>query len=186
MYSFYNSREKLAKCQVHHYSYSSRCYCSSSLVRNKNVIKNWWRKHYDILWSFEKISVNYMLGRVYIYKILEVNLFAFAYRLFHEDFSSIIGDFCIGTHSFFPASSSPLSTLPLVIPEYIWIVIYIYIHYVFINTSVHTLFTKYRLYIEFEGKEGMKGSRGWCYNMLAIFQLSDTTALLFLQIDLRS
>ena len=36
-------------------------------------------------------------------KILEVNLFAFAYRLFHEDFSSIIGDFCIGTHSFFPA-----------------------------------------------------------------------------------
>ena len=26
-------------------------------------------------------------------KILEVNLFAFAYRLFHEDFSSIIGDF---------------------------------------------------------------------------------------------
>ena len=36
-------------------------------------------------------------------KILEVNLFAFAYRLFHEDFSLIIGDFCIGTHSFFPA-----------------------------------------------------------------------------------
>ena len=34
-------------------------------------------------------------------KILEVNLFVFAYRLFHEDFSSIVGDFCIGTHSFF-------------------------------------------------------------------------------------
>ena len=33
-------------------------------------------------------------------KILEVNLFAFAYRLFRRDFS-------------------PLSTLPLVIPEYI-------------------------------------------------------------------
>ena len=30
-------------------------------------------------------------------KILEVNLFAFAYRLFHEDFSSIIGDFCMHT-----------------------------------------------------------------------------------------
>ena len=27
-------------------------------------------------------------------KILEVNLFAFANRLFHEDFSSIIGAFC--------------------------------------------------------------------------------------------
>ena len=34
-------------------------------------------------------------------KILEVNLFAFAYRLFHEDFSSIIGAFCIRTHSLF-------------------------------------------------------------------------------------
>ena len=33
-------------------------------------------------------------------KILEVNLFAFAYRLY---------------------KNSPLSTLPLVIPEYIWI-----------------------------------------------------------------
>ena len=33
-------------------------------------------------------------------KILEVNLFAFAYRLFHRDFSPINGTFCIGTHSF--------------------------------------------------------------------------------------
>ena len=40
-------------------------------------------------------------GELLYPKILEVNLFAFAYRLFHEDFSSIIGDFCIGTHSFF-------------------------------------------------------------------------------------
>ena len=46
-------------------------------------------------------------------KILEVNLFAFAYRLFHEDFSSINGTLY---------KSSPSSTLPLVIPEYIWIV----------------------------------------------------------------
>ena len=28
-------------------------------------------------------------------KILEVNLFAFAYRLFHRDFSPINGTFCI-------------------------------------------------------------------------------------------
>ena len=30
-------------------------------------------------------------GELLYTKILEVNLFAFAYRLFHEDFSSIIG-----------------------------------------------------------------------------------------------
>ena len=42
-------------------------------------------------------------------KMLEVNLFAFAYRLFHEDFSSIDG----------PYKSSPSSTLPFVIREYI-------------------------------------------------------------------
>ena len=35
-------------------------------------------------------------GELLYTKTLEVNLFAFAYRLFHEDFSSIIGDFCIG------------------------------------------------------------------------------------------
>ena len=34
-------------------------------------------------------------------KILEVNLFAFAYRLFHRDFSPINGTYCMGTHSFF-------------------------------------------------------------------------------------
>ena len=33
-------------------------------------------------------------GELLYTKILEVNLFAFAYRLFHDDFSSIIGDFC--------------------------------------------------------------------------------------------
>ena len=43
---------------------------------------------------------------IYVYintKILEVNLFAFAYRLFRRDFSPLDGTFCIGTHSFFPA-----------------------------------------------------------------------------------
>ena len=34
-------------------------------------------------------------------KILEVNLFGFAYRLFHRDFSPINGTYCMGTHSFF-------------------------------------------------------------------------------------
>ena len=36
-------------------------------------------------------------------KILEVNLFAFDYRLFRRDFSPLDGTFCIGTHSIFPA-----------------------------------------------------------------------------------
>ena len=41
---------------------------------------------------------------IYIYtKILEVNLFAFAYRLFRRDFSPLDGTYCMGTHSFFAA-----------------------------------------------------------------------------------
>ena len=41
---------------------------------------------------------------IYIYtKILEVNLFAFAYRLFRTDFSPLDWTFCIGTHSIFSA-----------------------------------------------------------------------------------
>ena len=39
-------------------------------------------------------------GELLYTKILEVNLFAFAYRLFHRDFSPINGACCIGTHSF--------------------------------------------------------------------------------------
>ena len=39
-------------------------------------------------------------GELLYTKILEVNLFAFAYRLFHRDFSPINGTYCMGTHSF--------------------------------------------------------------------------------------
>ena len=39
-------------------------------------------------------------GELLYTKILEVNGFAFAYRLFHRDFSPINGAYCIGTHSF--------------------------------------------------------------------------------------
>ena len=35
-------------------------------------------------------------GELLYTKILEVNSFAFAYRLFHRDFSPINGAFCIG------------------------------------------------------------------------------------------
>ena len=40
-------------------------------------------------------------GELLYTRILEVNLFAFAYRLFRRDFSPLDGTFCIGTHSFF-------------------------------------------------------------------------------------
>ena len=43
----------------------------------------------------------YIYIYIYIYtKILEVNLFAFAYRLFRRDFSPLDGTYCMGTHSF--------------------------------------------------------------------------------------
>ena len=58
------------------------------------------------------------IGKSVYTKILEVNLFAFAYRLFHEDFSPIDG-------AIFVYKSSLSSTLPLVIPELIWIIWYI-------------------------------------------------------------
>ena len=59
----------------------------------------------------KKVKTYNKLYKCYIYtKILEVNLFAFAYRLFHEDFSSIDG-------TFFVYKSSPSSTLPLVTLE---------------------------------------------------------------------
>ena len=39
-------------------------------------------------------------GELLYTKILEVNLFAFAYTLFHRDFSPLNGAYCIGSHSF--------------------------------------------------------------------------------------
>ena len=50
-------------------------------------------------------DVRFIYIYIYIYththtKILEVNLFAFAYRLFHRDFSPLDGTYCMGTHSF--------------------------------------------------------------------------------------
>ena len=45
----------------------------------------------------ESQVVECSIGSFYT-QILEVNLFAFAYRLFHRDFSPLNGAFCIGTH----------------------------------------------------------------------------------------
>ena len=38
-------------------------------------------------------------GELLYTKILEVNLFASAYRLFYRDFSPINGTYCMGTHA---------------------------------------------------------------------------------------
>ena len=40
-------------------------------------------------------SVRVLEGELLYTKILEVNLFAFAYRLFHRDISPINGTYCI-------------------------------------------------------------------------------------------
>ena len=40
------------------------------------------------------------MGSFLYTKILEVNLFAFAYKLFRRDFSPLDGTYCMGTHSF--------------------------------------------------------------------------------------
>ena len=66
------------------------------------------------------LSLTLSLFQVYQYlrvytEIAEVNLFKFVCRLFHEDFSPIYG-----------VQSSPLSTLPRMIPEQIGIYAYIY------------------------------------------------------------
>ena len=47
-------------------------------------------------------NLDYLVVSMYlsISKILEVNLFAFAYRLFRRDFSPLDGTYCMGTHSF--------------------------------------------------------------------------------------
>ena len=61
-------------------------------------------EHIPPPWPTEKYSIPSIYS-VWYTKILEVNLFAFAYRLFRRDFS-------------------PQTTwVPLVIPEYIWIVL---------------------------------------------------------------
>ena len=50
---------------------------------------------------YSGITSGRVLDGEFLYtNILEVNLFAFAYRLFHRDFSPINVAYCIGAHSF--------------------------------------------------------------------------------------
>ena len=49
---------------------------------------------HNTIHMYSGITSGRMFDGVFLYtKILEINLFAFAYRLFHEDFSSIDGTF---------------------------------------------------------------------------------------------
>ena len=83
------------------------------------IFQFYWSNHVVWVISFHSIGIS-----VYT-KILEVNLFAFAYRLFHEDFSPIDG-------ALFVYKSSLSSTLSLVIPELICI-----IWYIILKTPIH-------------------------------------------------
>ena len=49
---------------------------------------------------FNNLSITLQYQNGTYTKILEVNLFAFAYRLFRRDFSPLDGTYCMGTHSF--------------------------------------------------------------------------------------
>ena len=49
-------------------------------------------------------------GELLYTKILEVNLFAFAYRLFRRDFSPLDGAYCMGTHAVCPVEWGEIST----------------------------------------------------------------------------
>ena len=67
--------------------------------------KFYWTKTYflfNTIYMYSGITSGRVLdGELSYTKILEVNLFVFAYRLFHRDFSPINRTFYIGTHSFF-------------------------------------------------------------------------------------
>ena len=56
---------------------------------------------YNTIYMYSGITSGRVLNGELLYtKILEVNLFAFAYRLFRRDFSPLDGTYCMGTHSF--------------------------------------------------------------------------------------
>ena len=57
-------------------------------------------------------------GELLYTKILEVNLFAFAYRLFHRDFSPINGAFCILLVHLTPVSPTPQPLLANVVYKF--------------------------------------------------------------------
>ena len=81
------------------YAISRGSYMSTQhliLVSEEHSLRNIYENKCNIIHIYSGITSGRVLNRELLYtKILEVNSFAFAYRLFHENFSSIIGDFCI-------------------------------------------------------------------------------------------
>ena len=63
---------------------------------DQNLMNQLYKSETSGAWQKQKDPLDLYLKYT---KILEVNLFAFAYRLFHEDFSSIDG-ILHGAHSF--------------------------------------------------------------------------------------
>ena len=56
---------------------------------------------YNTIHMYSGITSGRVLNGEFLYtKILEVNLFAFAYRLFRRDFFPLDWTYCMGTHSF--------------------------------------------------------------------------------------
>ena len=56
---------------------------------------------YALVFIYKATTHTFTHFILYYTKILEVNLFAFAYRLFRRDFSPLDGTYCMGTHSLY-------------------------------------------------------------------------------------
>ena len=102
---------------------------------------------------------------IYIYtKILEVNLFAFAYRLFRRDFSPLDGTYCIVE-----------IVLYIYIYIYIgWGAIYIYIGWIalFVGRSLFALYIAHCSQFEHSGDFTMQSKQ--CVNVLPVSQVQES------------
>ena len=76
------------------------------IFAKRDIHHIWYRAHslyitsiYNKIHMYSGITSGRVLNGGLLYtKILEVNLFAFAYRLFRRDFSLLDGTYCMGTH----------------------------------------------------------------------------------------
>ena len=92
----------------HKLSVTNLQHCLGGIYRNSFVQRSnslWYILYtlcmYNTIHMYSGITSGRVLNGELLYiKILEVNLFAFAYRLFRRDFSPLDGTYCMGTHSF--------------------------------------------------------------------------------------
>ena len=109
-YIFSNRIRRISKLLVHLYCLTTLFRTSSQRVEHSTKCILHANQHHILCPKCRSLHKTIMVITVrahcypldiYIYtKILEVNLFAFAYRLFHRDFSAINGTYCMGTHFF--------------------------------------------------------------------------------------